>query len=97
MCSRVVVDKKGSRVTIKSKESDKVYRRNVAHLKRITDRHEVADSCEDTATSSERQEQDDPEPSPSTLHTDKSVLTNFELSRARRPVKFPSKFKDYDC
>lgn len=43
----VVLDKQGPRVTIKGKESEKVYRRNVAHLKRITSRQGDANAGDD--------------------------------------------------
>lgn len=89
-----VMSKDGSRVTVKDKTSGKIYRRNVAHLKRIDSSHE---GTNDSLASVAPCEPANPELSPSNSQADGSRLNLSEHSRTRRTLKLPSRFKDYEC
>ncbi|XP_062699139.1 uncharacterized protein K02A2.6-like isoform X2 [Aedes albopictus] len=93
----LVVNKEGSRVTIQDKTSDKSYRRNVAHLKRIDDYNEASSSRQETVALSEHQEPVNPELSPPIDQANSSRLNHSEHSRTRRQLKVPLRFKDYKC
>lgn len=90
----VVISKKGATVMIRDKKTNKVYQRNVAHLKRVADesRLPVDDS---PYSGSDRPQLDDQGPSPIVTESPSKSLMVSENSRPRREVTFPSRFKDF--
>lgn len=84
----VVLSKEGGRVTVQDKESRKVYKRNVTHLKRVPSESSVAGSVEAP--------QEDPVPPvelrPSPIAEEAQADNHF---RNRREVKRPTRFRDY--
>ncbi|XP_055543705.1 uncharacterized protein K02A2.6-like [Wyeomyia smithii] len=89
-----VINKEGSRAKIRDKKTDKIYQRNVAHLKRVMDKNRLSNE-ETPNNGSGRQELEDTGSSPIVAEPSTKSLMASENSRTRREVKLPSKFKDY--
>lgn len=86
-----VVDKAGSRVTIRDEASRKSYQRNSAHLKRVSSRRQSLAS--EISGYAEPIEEHTVEPSPSTQTN--SNDHDHVSSRTRRTVNRPLRFQDY--
>lgn len=89
-----VVSKEGAKVMIRDKKTNKVYQRNVAHLKRVMDGRKLSDD-ESPDSGSDRPELDVQGPSPIVADRPANSLITSANSRTRREVKLPSKFKDF--
>ncbi|XP_062698374.1 uncharacterized protein K02A2.6-like [Aedes albopictus] len=88
----LVLNKEGSRVTVRNKVSDKVYRRNVAHVKRVVG---DPDKAENSQSETEQLEPTTDESSPSTSFKNLDQPQHLDRSRMRREVKLPDRFKDF--
>ncbi|XP_055604888.1 uncharacterized protein K02A2.6-like [Uranotaenia lowii] len=82
-----VVQKRGPRVTIRNKDTGKIYERNVTHVKRVPD----SEALTDASKSSEAPTTEDP---PRLMRNQEAILTP-DNSRSRRDIKLPSRYDDY--